>query len=103
MHRSLKISFFVDELLKEFYKLDKFYNFESEKDLPGVLVMVLAPHTSAAIVGRVIGFSETQGFFAHPMFHAATRRDCDGDEACVILLVDALLNFSRKFRMPAAH
>jgi len=93
----LKSSFFIDDMLKEFYKLDKFYNFESEKDLPGVLVIVLAPHTSAAVVGRVIGFSKTQGFFANPMFHAATRRDCDGDEASVTLLMDALLNFSKKY------
>jgi DNA polymerase II large subunit len=34
------------------------------------------------------------------MIHAATRRDCDGDEACVLLLMDALLNFSRHY-LPA--
>jgi DNA polymerase II large subunit len=34
---------------------------------------------------------------AHPLFHAAMRRDCDGDESCVLLLMDALLNFSRKY------
>ena len=90
----LKVSFFVDDLLKEFYKIDKFYNMKSEKDIPGTLVAVLAPHTSAAVVGRIIGFSRTQGFFASPMFHAATRRDCDGDEASVTLLMDVLLNFS---------
>ena len=57
----------------------------------------LEPHTSAGTVGRIIGFSRTQGMFAHPLFHAAMRRNCDGDEACVILLMDALLNFSRSF------
>jgi len=93
----LKISFFIDDLLKEFYNLDKFYNMKSEKDLLGTLVAVLAPHTSAAIVGRIVGFSKTQGFFAHPMFHAATRRDCDGDECSVMLLMDALLNFSKQY------
>lgn len=31
------------------------------------------------------------------MYHAGLRRDCDGDECCVMLLMDALLNFSRKF------
>jgi DNA polymerase II large subunit len=31
------------------------------------------------------------------MFHAAMRRNCDGDEACCILLMDAILNFSRSF------
>ena len=93
----LKASFFVDELLKGFYKLDRFYSMESEKDLPGTLVAVLAPHTAAAVVGRIVGFSKTQGFFASPMFHAATRRDCDGDEASVMLLMDTLLNFSRQY------
>ncbi len=93
----LKASFFIDELLNEFYKVDKFYNMKSEKDLPGTLVAVIAPHISAAVVGRIIGFSKTQGFFVNPMFHAAIRRDCDGDEASVILLMDSLLNFSKQY------
>ncbi|MBN4049124.1 DNA polymerase II large subunit [archaeon AH-315-M20] len=93
----LKISFFIDDLLEQFYNIKRFYNFESEDDLPGTLVAVIAPHTSAAVTGRIIGFSQTQGFFAHPMFHAATRRDCDGDEASIILLLDALLNFSKQY------
>jgi len=98
----LKTTFFIDDLLKEFYKIDKFYNFESEKDLPGVLVTVLAPHTSAGVIGRIIGFSKTQGFFCNPMFHAATRRDCDGDEASVTLLLDTLINFSKQY-LPATR
>jgi len=93
----LKVSFFIDDILKEFYGLEKFYNFKSENDLLGTLVGAIAPHTSTVIVGRIIGFSQTQGFFAHPMFHAATRRDCDGDEASVMLLLDTLLNFSKRY------
>ncbi|MBW2996129.1 DNA polymerase II large subunit [Candidatus Woesearchaeota archaeon] len=91
---------FCDEILKEMYDLEPFYNLKSEQDLTGHLVLALAPHTSAAIVGRIIGFSNTQGFFAHPVLHAATRRDCDGDEASIMLLMDALLNFSRQY-LPA--
>ena len=91
------VSLFIDELLSSLYNLKKFYNIEYEKDLIGHLVVALAPHTSAGIVGRIIGFSKTQAFYAHPLFHAATRRDCDGDEASVTLLMDALLNFSRQF------
>lgn len=91
------IGMFIDELLTKFYNLSSFYNFKSEEDIIGSLIVALAPHTSAGMVGRVIGFTKSQGFFAHPMFHAATRRDCDGDEASVILLMDVLLNFSRKF------
>jgi DNA polymerase II large subunit len=93
----LSVSKFIDDLLVSLYGLKKFYNFKSSSDLAGHLVVALAPHTSAGIVGRIIGFSKTQGFYAHPLFHAATRRDCDGDEASVTLLMDALLNFSKQF------
>ena len=93
----LNMATFVDEMLEMMYGLPRYYNISSTDGLVGHLVMVLAPHTSAAIVGRIVGFSQTQGLFAHPMLHAATRRDCDGDEACVTLLMDGLLNFSRKF------
>jgi len=90
-------SLFIDDLLVSLYKLEKFYNVKSERDLLGQLVVALAPHTSAGIVCRIIGFSKTQAFYAHPLLHAATRRDCDGDEASVTLLMDVLLNFSRQF------
>ena len=35
------------------------------------------------------------GGHAHPLFHAAKRRNCDGDEDAIMLLMDGLLNFSR--------
>jgi DNA polymerase II large subunit len=92
-----RVASFIDELLSRLYKLAPYYNIKSKSDLVGQLVVALAPHTSAGIVGRIVGFSKTQGFYAHPMFHAATRRDCDGDEACVTLLVDAFLNFSKQY------
>jgi DNA polymerase II large subunit len=91
---------FVDELLVKLYGLEPFYNLKTEKDLIGHLILGLAPHTSAAILGRIIGFSKTQGYLAHPMLHAAHRRDLDGDEACVMMVMDALLNFSRQY-LPA--
>ncbi len=92
-----RVSKFVDEELIHLYGLEPHYNLKDKKEVVGLLVIGLAPHTSAGIVGRVIGFSKTQGMMAHPMFHAAMRRDADGDEAGVILLMDALLNFSRQF------
>ncbi len=95
-----RVANFVDELLINLYGLPSFYNLKSKEDLVGHLVLGLAPHTSAAILGRIIGFSKTQGYLAHPMFHAAHRRDLDGDESCLMLLLDALLNFSRKY-LPA--
>ena len=88
---------FIDDMLAHLYKIPPVYNIDSINDLVGQLTIVLAPHTSAGIIGRIIGFTKTQGLFAHPLLHSATRRDCDGDEACVILLMDAFLNFSKKY------
>jgi len=88
---------FIDELLVTLYNLPPFYKLKDPQELIGHLVVALAPHTSAGMVARIVGFSKTQGFFAHPYMHAATRRDCDGDEACVSLLLDAFLNFSKRF------
>ncbi len=93
----MNIARFVDDALESLYKLPRVYNISSAQELVGQLAVVLAPHTSAGMVGRIIGFTKTQGLFAHPLLHAATRRDCDGDEACVILLMDAFLNFSKKY------
>jgi len=92
-----RVSQFIDDLLVRFYGLKPFYNIKKEEDLVGHLVIALAPHISAGLVGRIIGSSQTQGLLAHPTFHAGLRRDCDGDEAAVMLLMDALLNFSRQF------
>jgi DNA polymerase II large subunit len=57
----------------------------------------MSPHTSAVCLGRLIGFSKVQALLASPYVHAAMRRDCDGDEGAIMLLMDLLLNFSRKF------
>lgn len=91
---------FVDEELEKFYNLPRFFNVKTKEDLIGVLFACIAPHICTATVGRLIGFSKTQPLFASPFMHAAMRRDCDGDEAAVMLLMDLLLNFSRKF-LPA--
>ncbi|HME86957.1 MAG TPA: DNA polymerase II large subunit, partial [Candidatus Nanoarchaeia archaeon] len=92
-----KVANFVDDELTILYGLDHFYDIKTYHDLVGHLVIGLAPHISAGTVGRIIGFSQTAGMFCHPLYHAAMRRDCDGDESCVMLLMDAFLNFSRQF------
>ena len=93
----LKTTQFIDDLLVKFYSLKKFYNAKKREDLIGCLIVGLSPHTSAGVVGRVIGFSNTQGFYCHPYFHSLMRRDADGDEAGIILLLDCLINFSKKY------
>ncbi len=93
----LKVSRFVDDELERLYKLEPYFKAKTKEDLIGNLFACIAPHICTATVGRLIGFSKTQVFFASPYMHAAMRRDCDGDEAAVIFLMDLLLNFSRKF------
>ncbi|MGB2826370.1 MAG: DNA polymerase II large subunit [Thermoplasmata archaeon] len=88
---------FVDELLEKFYGLEAFYRLRVKQDLVGHLVVGLAPHTSGGVLSRVVGFTDAHVGYAHPFFHAAKRRNCDGDEDSIILLMDCLLNFSRSF------
>jgi len=35
--------------------------------------------------------------YAHPLWHAAKRRNCDGDEDAIMLALDPLLNFSKTY------
>jgi DNA polymerase II large subunit len=93
----LKASKFLDDLLSSYYGQEKFYNATKKEDLIGRLVVGLSPHTSVGVVGRIVGFTKASVCYAHPFWHAAKRRDCDGDEDSVSLLLDVLLNFSREF------
>ena len=96
----LKIARFVDDELERIYGLERHFKADSKEKLIGAMLGCIAPHNCASVVGRLIGFSKTQGMLASPYIHAAMRRDCDGDEAAVMLLMDMLLNFSQKF-LPA--
>ncbi len=91
-----RVSKFIDDLLEKLYGVSRFYNLGKKEELVGHVIIGLSPHTAAGIVGRIIGFSKTQTMLCSPLFHSIMRRDCDGDEATVILLMDALLNFSPK-------
>ncbi len=93
----LRVARFIDELLEKFYGLSSFYNARSREDLLGHLVVGLAPHTSAGITGRIVGFTQASVCYAHPFWHAAKRRNADGDEDSIMLIVDTLINFSRKY------
>jgi len=88
---------FIDSLLKNFYGMEPIYNVKKREDLVGKIGVCMAPHNCAGVICRFIGFSNTLGLFASPYMHAAIRRDCDGDEAALMLLGDVLINFSRKF------
>jgi DNA polymerase II large subunit len=88
---------FIDDLLVKYYKTEAYYNVQHRDDLIGCLLIGLAPHTSAGVLSRLIGYTTASVGYAHPYFHAAKRRNCDGDEDCVMLLMDGLLNFSKSY------
>ncbi len=87
---------YIDYELSQFFEAEPFYRARQMEDLVGHLVIGLAPHTSVGIVGRVIGFTNTHVCFATPNWHSAKRRDADGDADAIMMLMDVMLNFSRK-------
>jgi DNA polymerase II large subunit len=96
----IKVAKFLDELLQNVYGLPPCYRVDDEDDLIGHLIVGLAPHTSVGVLGRIIGFTPANVCYAHPVWHAAKRRDCDGDEDSIMLALDVLLNFSKEY-LPA--
>jgi len=96
----VRIANFLDELLEKVYELPPYYNIKRLDDLIGHIVVGLAPHTSVGILGRIIGFTSLSVCYAHPLWHSAKRRDCDGDEDTLMLALDTVLNFSKAY-LPA--
>ena len=96
----VRVANFLDELLEKVYGLSAYYNVKRVDDLVGHLVIGLAPHTSVGILGRIIGFTSLHVCYAHPIWHSAKRRDCDGDEDALMLALDTVLNFSKEY-LPA--
>lgn len=93
----VKVTKFLDDELRDFYKMPAEYNRTSRDQLIGEIVFGMAPHTSAAIVGRIIGWTTVRNCYAHPYWHAAKRRNCDGDEDAIMMGLDPLLNFSKAY------
>ncbi len=96
----VRVANFLDELLEKVYALPPYYKVKRVADLVGHLVVGLAPHTSVGILGRIVGFTRLNVCYAHPLWHSAKRRDCDGDEDTLMLALDTILNFSKVY-LPA--
>ncbi len=82
----LRVSRFIDDLLVKYYGEEAYYNASHRNDLVGRLVIGLAPHTSAGVLGRLIGFTRASVGYAHPFFHAAKRRNCLSPDTDVLVL-----------------
>lgn len=72
----VSVARFMDDLLVKCYGLEPFYNITRPEELVGHLVIGLAPHTSAGVLARIVGFTRANVGYAHPFFHAAKRRNC---------------------------
>tara|TARA_B100002052_G_scaffold49273_1_gene42335 strand:- start:12290 stop:13588 length:1299 start_codon:yes stop_codon:yes gene_type:complete len=99
-HWLVKVSNFVDEELSKLYGLEPYYGLSPNSDpteLIGNLMIALSPHTSAGVLTRLIGFTSAKAQYGHPFLHAAKRRNCDGDEDSIMLLLEGLLNYSDSF------
>lgn len=93
-----KITKFIDELLIYYYKTDTvYYNFKTVTDLVGILTQMISPHTSNAVLGRVIGFVNNYCVYTHPLSVSCRRRDIDGDIDALYVTADMILNCSKKF------
>ncbi len=86
----VRVAKFIDDLLERFYGLPRFYNVEKMEDLIGHLVIGLAPHTSAGIIGRIIGFVDALVGYAHPYYHAAKRRNCFPGDTRILVQINGM-------------
>jgi DNA polymerase II large subunit len=84
----INVANFVDDLLEKFYKKERFYNVKKKEDLIGHLVIGMAPHTSAGMVGRIIGYCKANVGYAHPYFHASKRRNCFTPNTEILVNID---------------
>lgn len=98
----VKLSKFVDDELNFLYGLSPYYRIKSLDDLIGSLIVGLSPFSMVAILGRIIGFTENNVAYAHPLWHLLKTRNCNGDIDSITLVLDVLLNFSSEF-IPAAR
>ncbi len=96
----MRVTSFLDDLLERLYGLPRYYNVKRIEDLVGHIMIGLAPHTSVGVLGRIVGFTPSSVCYAHPIWHSAKRRDCDGDEDALMLALDVAINFSRSY-LPA--
>jgi len=92
-----RVTKYLDELCLREYNVKPYYNLQRPTDLLGHLILGLSPHTCIGVTARIIGWTHSNVCFAHPFYHAAKRRNADGDEDVIMLVLDSLLNFSYVF------
>ncbi|MHA1977425.1 MAG: hypothetical protein ACW98F_14805 [Candidatus Hodarchaeales archaeon] len=93
---------FLDDELAFQYNKSPYYRFQSHKAVTGSLVVGISPTSQIGVIGRLIGYTNSNVLFAHPLWHLLKSRSCNGVTDSITLLLDVLLNFSREF-VPTYH
>ncbi|MHA2074642.1 MAG: hypothetical protein ACW97X_08495, partial [Candidatus Hodarchaeales archaeon] len=93
----IKLSNFLDDELVYLYDMSPYYRIDSLDNLFGALIIGIAPFSTVGIVGRIIGHTDNEVLYAHPLWHRLKTRDCKGDIDSITLLLDVFLNFSNEF------
>ncbi len=93
----VKVASFIDDELKFLYNLSPYYRINTLDTIIGSLIVGIAPFSSVAVIGRIIGYTEHKVLFAHPLWHKLKARNCNGDIDSITLLLDVLINFSSEF------
>ncbi|MGC9067783.1 MAG: hypothetical protein ACP5GU_03990 [Thermoprotei archaeon] len=93
----LNVTKFVDSELQRVYKLPLFYYILDLYGLIGHLIVGFAPNSRIGVIGRIIGFSESDVLYAHPSWHMSKGRLCNGQEDYIALALDLILNYSSKY------
>jgi DNA polymerase II large subunit len=93
----VNLSKFIDDELTFLYELAPYYRINSLNDIIGSLIVGLSPFSMVAVIGRIIGYSDNNVNYAHPVWHILKTRNCNGDIDSITLLLDVLLNFSIEY------
>ncbi len=92
-----RVTKFIDSELQNLYKLPQFYYISSPNELIGHLIVGFAPNSHIGIIGRIIGFTDSDVLYATPSWHLSKGRKCNGQEDYIALVLDIMLNYSSSY------
>ncbi|MFX1517446.1 MAG: hypothetical protein ACFFC6_14165, partial [Promethearchaeota archaeon] len=93
----VNLSKYLDDELTFLYELPPYYRINSLNDVVGSLIAGISPFSMVAVIGRIIGYTDNNVNYAHPVWHIVKTRNCNGDIDSITLLLDVFLNFSMEF------
>jgi DNA polymerase II large subunit len=93
----LRVAKFVDAELQKLYKLPPFYYISDLHELIGHLIIGFAPNSRIGIIGRIIGFTNSDILYANPSWHSSKGRKCNGHKDYIVLALDLVLNYSSSY------